>query len=173
MERALPVPERRGLGHGRIEAIQMPKDGADAARDDRANVAATLAAAVADGWIALGVAKPVEVRGLFIVLSPSRGLGHRHDLFILAVNAGAHTFKVLADTGRQAESARVLGVELLEEQSKGTGIMLRWRSAAAGAAHVAEPFDGHVILADNWVDAVEVERACAAIAADQLAVTAA
>jgi hypothetical protein len=156
----------------------MPEEAADAAGNDGAIGAAALLAAVADDCVTVCVAQAVEVGGLLLLVlpfavrqlaswnkianeqmleyTPSR-LRRIRDLLVLAIGAGAHTLKPIADGARQAEGAGVPSVELFQQQAKGAGVSGKMSRVAVGAAHVAEPLDGHGIVPENRVDAAEVE----------------
>lgn len=88
---------------------------------------------------------------------PRSGLHGIGDLLILAVDTGTHALKAVTHRTRQAKGAGVLSVELLQHLGEGAAMTGEAGNVAVGAAHVAEPLDGHGIVSQDRIHTVKVE----------------
>lgn len=70
-----------------------------------------------------------------------------------------HVLKEVANGFWQAKSARVLGIELFEQQGKRAGMLREGGRVSAGPTNLAKPFliVGHGVRVERRVHAIEVE----------------
>lgn len=156
----------------------MPVETAESTGDDHALAVGSLTTGVAENWRAVLVLETEKVDALEVVLTT---LDAWRRLDILAVWASGDTLKVLANILWKMEGDWVLLLNELEQWSPETAWLVWlvsglthnkwWWTSVLVHANSAVPLVWELILSHWWVKALKVERASAAIAANEIAAT--
>lgn len=186
MSRADPGPQDRRNGQGRIKAVQVPVQAANAAGNDCAIILGGMLAIVAQDSCALSVGDLKEVRGFIVSLLPVRGvsslmaeregvvqclllrLGGRHvDLLVITLSARLDALEERLGGMGEFEGLVVDPFELGQDTTETTPWADGLRGVPVAGADITVPLVRE-LAAHAEIDAVEVERSRAGLAADEV-----